>query len=165
MAVDSLPKTVTRQRRGWGLNPGTTVQHANHSATEPSAATQTKLTLTITQSLSPTWRHRNTQLQSYTFWRRFSSAAISHATNDTQHRSQLVHSNKPAKACKVMVRILLLNQSIIQSVDFYSGLSGATTARTTNWIMTVDDVRIWLLEYTKQYEYSTLYFNPTNLSK
>ena len=28
MGVNSLPKTVTRQRRGW-------VQHANHSATEP----------------------------------------------------------------------------------------------------------------------------------
>ena len=30
-----LPKTVTRQRRGCDLDPGPTVQHANHSATEP----------------------------------------------------------------------------------------------------------------------------------
>ena len=38
MGVNSLPKTVTRQRRGCDLNPGpfcAWVQHANHSATEP----------------------------------------------------------------------------------------------------------------------------------
>jgi len=35
MGVNSLPKTVTRQRRGCDLNPGPTAQHANHSATEP----------------------------------------------------------------------------------------------------------------------------------
>ena len=35
MGVNSLPKTVTRQRRGCDLIP---VQHANHSATEPSLA-------------------------------------------------------------------------------------------------------------------------------
>jgi len=33
MGVNSLPKTVTRQRRDCDLNPGPT--HANHSATEP----------------------------------------------------------------------------------------------------------------------------------
>ena len=33
MGVNSLPKTVTRQRRGCDLIP---VQRANHSATEPS---------------------------------------------------------------------------------------------------------------------------------
>jgi len=33
-------------------------------------------------------------------------------------------------------------RSINQSFDFYSGLSGATTARTTSWMMSVDDVRI-----------------------
>ena len=36
------------------------------------------------------------------------------------------------------------NQPISQSVDFYSGLSGAATARTTSWMMSVDDVSIWL---------------------
>ena len=37
MGVNSLPKTVTQQCRGCDLNPGPTapVQHANHSATEP----------------------------------------------------------------------------------------------------------------------------------
>ena len=38
MGVNSLPKTVTRQRRDCDLNPGPSaprVQHANHSATEP----------------------------------------------------------------------------------------------------------------------------------
>jgi len=37
MGVNSLPKTVTRQRRGCDLNPSfcARVQHANHSATEP----------------------------------------------------------------------------------------------------------------------------------
>ena len=38
MGVNSLPKTVTRQRRGCDLNPGPSepeLQHANHSATEP----------------------------------------------------------------------------------------------------------------------------------
>jgi len=34
MGVNSLHKTVTRQRRGCDLNTGPTV-HANHSATEP----------------------------------------------------------------------------------------------------------------------------------
>jgi len=34
--VNSLPKTVTRQRRDCDLNPGPSApQHANHSATEP----------------------------------------------------------------------------------------------------------------------------------
>ena len=37
MGVNSLPKTVTRQRRGCDLNPGHSVQHANHSATEPAS--------------------------------------------------------------------------------------------------------------------------------
>ena len=40
MGVNSLPKTVTRQRRDCDLNPGPSVperrvQHANDSATEP----------------------------------------------------------------------------------------------------------------------------------
>jgi len=35
MGVNSLPKTVTRQRRDCDLNPDPSVQHANHSATEP----------------------------------------------------------------------------------------------------------------------------------
>jgi len=40
MGVDSLPETVTRQRRDCDLNPGPSVPesstaHANHSATEP----------------------------------------------------------------------------------------------------------------------------------
>jgi len=38
MGVNSLPKTVTRQRHGCDLNPGLLrlkFQHANHSATEP----------------------------------------------------------------------------------------------------------------------------------
>ena len=34
MGVNSLPKTVTRQRRDSELNPGPSVP-ANHSATEP----------------------------------------------------------------------------------------------------------------------------------
>ena len=38
MGVNSLPKTVTRQRRGCDLNPGPTAPavllHANHSATD-----------------------------------------------------------------------------------------------------------------------------------
>ena len=40
MGVNSLPKTVTRQRRDWDLNPGPSApesQHANHSATETPA--------------------------------------------------------------------------------------------------------------------------------
>jgi len=37
MGVNSLPKTVTRQRRGCDLNPDPSVQHANHSATEPAS--------------------------------------------------------------------------------------------------------------------------------
>ena len=39
MGVNSLPKTVIRQRRGCDLNPGPSapesIQHASHSATEP----------------------------------------------------------------------------------------------------------------------------------
>jgi len=35
-----------------------------------------------------------------------------------------------------------VDQSLNQSANFYSGLSGATTARTTNWMMSVDDVWI-----------------------
>jgi len=39
MGVNSLPKTVTRQRRDCDLNPGPSApesgQHASHSATEP----------------------------------------------------------------------------------------------------------------------------------
>ena len=38
MGVNSLPKTVTRQRRGCDLNPGPSApesQHVNHSASEP----------------------------------------------------------------------------------------------------------------------------------
>jgi len=38
MGVNSLPKTVTGQRRGCDLNPGpfcARIQHANHSETEP----------------------------------------------------------------------------------------------------------------------------------
>ena len=38
MGVNSLPKSVTLQRRGCDLNPGPSApesQHANHSATEP----------------------------------------------------------------------------------------------------------------------------------
>ena len=38
MGVNSLPKTVTRQRHGCDLKHGpfcARVQHANHSATEP----------------------------------------------------------------------------------------------------------------------------------
>jgi len=37
MGVNSLPKTVTSQRRGCDLNPGPTTwaQHGNHSAAEP----------------------------------------------------------------------------------------------------------------------------------
>jgi len=38
MGVNSLPKTVIRQRRDCDLNPGPSalsVKHANHSATEP----------------------------------------------------------------------------------------------------------------------------------
>ena len=38
MGVNSLPKTVTRQRRDCDLNPGHSV-HANHSATEPPNST------------------------------------------------------------------------------------------------------------------------------
>jgi len=34
MGVNSLRQTVTRQRRDCDLNPGSSVQHANHSATE-----------------------------------------------------------------------------------------------------------------------------------
>jgi len=35
MSVNSLPKTVTRQRRGCDLNPGPSAHESNHSATEP----------------------------------------------------------------------------------------------------------------------------------
>ena len=38
MGVNSLPKSVTRQRRGCDLNPGTTACY--HSATEPPSATK-----------------------------------------------------------------------------------------------------------------------------
>ena len=34
------------------------------------------------------------------------------------------------------------HQSVYQSVNLYSGLSGATTAVTTDWMMSVDDVRM-----------------------
>jgi len=42
MGVNGLPKTVIRHRRDCDLNPGPTapesMQHANHSATEPPVA-------------------------------------------------------------------------------------------------------------------------------
>ena len=54
MGVNSLPKTVTRQRRGCDLNPGLSapesMQHANHSATEPPCEAQKNLTETRRQS-------------------------------------------------------------------------------------------------------------------
>jgi len=44
MGVNSLPKTVTHQRRNFDLNPGQLLRLSparyNHSATEPPASTQ-----------------------------------------------------------------------------------------------------------------------------
>ena len=35
--------------------------------------------------------------------------------------------------------LVCLLDTVSQSVDFYSGLSGTTTASTTSWMMSVDD--------------------------
>ena len=49
--MNSLPKTVNRQRRGCDLNPGRTA-HANHSATEPPVQTPVHRPTRICSSLS-----------------------------------------------------------------------------------------------------------------
>ena len=50
--MNSLPKTVIRQRRDCDLNPWpfrTSVQHANHSATEPTAGCNSMVIIVLVQ--------------------------------------------------------------------------------------------------------------------
>jgi len=45
-------------------------------------------------------------------------------------------------SCRPTNRVKALKAMVSQSVIFRSGPSGATTARSNNWMMSVDDVRI-----------------------
>jgi len=54
--------------------------------------------------------------------------------------------NCPQSSCRSQKIADINHNGLNRSVDFfstfYSGLRGATTARTTSWMMSVDDVRI-----------------------